>query len=264
MRRLSALLFVTCVSLLCVSSFGEDACSKSYTKWSEEYSRKVLANSPWSKPFVLAKVHSQAEGYAREDVVKDPNAGARSLTEKDRDWGMDRGHGVGGEKEIYNAYTLRLFSALPVRQAFVRMFQIINNYEKMPAGQKQQLDQKFAQALGMDMSDQIVVTVSFRATDEEISREVDRQLHQATADSLKTRAYLISEHGGRIQLKDYYPPSGDGAGAKIVFPRVVNGQPVVAGTDKELRFEFTVPGPEHKIFVIWDVKDLACGEQMLL
>ncbi len=101
MRRLSALLFVTCVSLLCVSAFGEDACSKSYTKWTEEYSRKVLANSPWSKPFVLARVHSQAEGYEREDVVEDPNA---------------------GEKEIYNAYTLRLFSALPVRQAFVRMF----------------------------------------------------------------------------------------------------------------------------------------------
>ncbi len=263
-RSISAFLFVACVSLLCVRAYGEDACSKSYTKWNQEYSQKLLDNSPWSKPFVLARVHSQAEGYQREDVVHDPNAGARSLTEKDRNWGMDRGHGVAGEKELYDAYTLRLFSALPVRQAFVRLFQILNHYEKMPPGLKQQLDQKFAQALGMDMSDQIVVTVSFSATDQEVSREVDRQLRQATADSLKSRAYLITEHGGRTQLKDYYPPSNDGAGAKIVFPRLVNGQPIVNSGDRELRFEFTVPGPEQKIFVIWNVKDLLCEGQILL
>jgi hypothetical protein len=264
MRPFFVPLSVTCVVLGCVSAFGEDACSKSYTKWNENYSRKVLTDSPWSKPFILARVHSQAEGYQREDIVHDPNAGARSLTEKDRNWGIDRGHGVGGEKEIYDAYTLRLFSALPVRQAFVRMFQIVNHYEKMPPRQKQELDQKFAQALAMDMSEQIVVTVSFTATDQEVSREVDRQLHQATADSLKARAYLITEHGGRIPLKDYYPPSGDGAGAKLVFPRTVDGQPVVNGTDNELAFEFTVPGPEHRIFVTWKVKDLVCQGQPLL
>ena len=106
--------------------------------------------------------------------------------------------------------------------------------------------------------------IRWGATDEEVRREVDRQLHQATADSLKARVYLISEKGGRVPLKDYYPPSGDGAGAKIVFPRFVSGQPVVGQTDKELGFEFTVPGPEHKIFVIWKVKDLVCEGQMLL
>lgn len=264
MHRLPVLLFVSCIGLLAVIGRGEDRC-KSYTKWDEKYVRKVLADSPWSKPYVLAKVHSETERYEREDSVRAPGErGDDGLTGKRRTWGMDRGHGISGEKEIYSAYTVRLFSALPVRQAFVRMFQIINNYEKMPAGQKQQLDQKFAQALSMDMSDRVVVTVSFAATDEELHREVDRQLHQATAESLKMRAYLMSDSAGRIPLRDYYPASNDGAGAKIVFPRFVNGQPLVSGTDKELRFEFTVPGPEHKIFVIWNIKDLTCEGEILL
>ncbi len=242
---------------------GQKGCQKPYTTWNEAHALKILTDSAWSKQMALGSPAYASEREARVEGTDKGFSIGDDITLKDNTRGLDRGMGRAGEKEIIHAYTLRLFSALPVRQAFVRLFQIRNNYESMPKEQQQRLDVMFNQALTMDLSQRIVVTVSVESNDRELNMEVNRQLHQATTSSLKPHTWLIADKL-RIPLEEYLPPSGDGAGAKLVFPRTIDGKPVVEPTTKELKLEFSVPGVEHQIYVEWKVKDLVCKGQLLL
>jgi len=253
------------VFALCGSfSVGQKGCQKPYQKWDEAYALKILTNSAWSKQMAIGRAFSAAERIGRvEGTDKGYTIGDNAAVASKNAQGMDRGVGVAGEKEIIHSYTVRLFSAVPIREAFVRLFQIRNKYDQMPDGQRKQLDVEFDKALTMDVSGIIVVTVSLDSNDRELKMEVDRQLHQATLGSLKHDAYLIADKQ-RVALEDYRPPSGDGAGAKLLFPRTVGGRPVVEATTKELALEFFVPGVKHKIYVRWKVKDLLCENRLIL
>jgi hypothetical protein len=52
---------------------------------------------------------------------------------------------------------------------------------------------------------------------------------------LKNNTY-IEARGKRTFLEDYKPPSGDGLGAKFVFKRTENGEPVIPSDSGDLRF----------------------------
>jgi hypothetical protein len=245
--------------------FAGDACDKPYSKWNTDFVAKLLTDSSWSRPHALGRVFSQIESEDRVAQTHFPDREqSRSPVRTDPARRLDRGPGIAGEKEIVDSYTLRLFSALPIRQAFIRQFQIANKYDQMSAEEKSRLDGQFEQALKMDVSQRIMVSVTFQSNNREMEREVTRQLIQATADSLQQRAFLITDREGRIPLIDYYPPGRDGAGAKLIFPRTINGNPAVQPGDSEFRLEFFVPGTDHKIFVIWKVKDLVCKGELLI
>lgn len=214
----------------------------------------ALAKEYWEKPFVEWK---------HEQVVKmledSPWAARVTLTEQ-RQGRQTRN--VGGEMEVYNIYTVRLFSALPIRQGYVRMFQLMNKYDELSREEKQGFDQRFAPAL-RDFGDEVIVNLDFATNDRQASMEVDRQLKQITSQQLKQSAYLISDRLGRVELVNYFPPSPDGTGAKFVYPRTVNGQPVVTSEDKELKFELWVPGTWHKVYQVWKVKNMLVDGKVL-
>jgi hypothetical protein len=131
--------------------FAEDACDKPYSKWNKSFVSRMLTDSNWVRPFVLGRVLSQTEADDRVSQTHFPDwEQSRSPVRRDHPQRLAKGPGIAGEKEIVDAYTIRLFSALPVRQAFVRQFQIDNKYDRMPASDKARLDGQFAQALAMD------------------------------------------------------------------------------------------------------------------
>jgi len=175
----------------------------------------------------------------------------------------EKGSGMHGEKELFYRYTARLFSALPVRQAYLRLLRLDNNYDRMTADEKQEFDARFS-SLAAEAGSDIVVSVDFDSNHRETLMEVNRQLRQATRDTLDQRAYLISDRVGRVNLKDYVPPSADGTGAKLIFPRQINGEPVVGTQDKQVKLEFVVPGSGHKVYIVWKVADLTCNGQLVL
>ncbi|RPJ51348.1 MAG: hypothetical protein EHM23_34225 [Acidobacteria bacterium] len=262
--QISRIVLLFIVSALCGSfSFAQKGCQKPFEKWDEAYALKILTNSAWSKQMALGREFSAADRLGQVEGTDKGMAIGSDTSLSGNTRGLDRGTGVAGEKEIIHSYTVRLFSAMPIREAFVRLFQIRNNYDQMPDGQRKQLDTEFEKALTMDVSRNIVVTVSLDSNDRELNMEVDRQLHQATLGSLKQDAYLIADKQ-RVALEDYRPPSRDGAGAKLLFPRTIDGRPVVGPTMKELALEFFVPGVKHKIYVQWKVKDLLCQDQLIL
>src|SRR5512144_3035708 len=72
---------------------------KPFNQWKKGDVLKVLNDSPWARQQTYA---SQVGG---------------------------KGSGVGGEKELYSQYTIRFFSAQPTKEAYVRMMQLMNDYD---------------------------------------------------------------------------------------------------------------------------------------
>ncbi len=149
-----------------------------------------------------------------------------------------KGAGTGGEQERHSQYTIRFFSARPVREAYVRMIQLMNNYDSLPADQKSAFDQRMAKPLAMEFTDEIIIAGEFGGNDPDKRRGIETELKQKTAEQFKQSVYLISDRLGQVQLKAYYPPSQDGTGFKFVFPRTVDGKPVIAPEDKEVMFKW--------------------------
>jgi hypothetical protein len=221
----SVILMLIC--FLCIGIiWGKEFWEKGYKEWKYDEVEKMLSDSPWSG----------------------------TVTYTDQRQGRNT-RNVGGEMELYNQYTVRFFTALPVRQGYVRMFQIMNKYDELSKDEQKAFDQKFAPAL-RDFDKEVMINMDFASNDPNARMEVDRRLKQITADQLKQSAFLITDSHGRVEITQYHPPSPDGTGAKFVFPRKVDGKEVIQESDKEVKFELWVPGTGHKVFHVWKVKDM--------
>jgi hypothetical protein len=217
--------FIAVVALMSASALYAQGkfIEKPFTEWKKNEVFKVLNDSPWARQ----------QTYARQIQGK--------------------GSGIGGEKEIYSQYTIRFFTALPVREAYVRVSQLMNNYDQASAEEKRSIDQRFSKPLTMDTSQHIIIAAEFAGNDPEKRMGIDRQLKQMTVEELKQSVYLISDRLGRIQLTAYYPPAPDGTGCKFVFPREVDGKPVISPEDKNVTFQWYF---WDTVLLTWKVKDL--------
>ncbi len=206
-RKWSAIvaLILFCAGLIFAKDFWENP----FDKWSQKDVVKMISDSPWASSQTVTSGAPSREGTK------------------------------GGETETYYKFTARLFSALPIREAYVRMSRIMNKYDDMSAEQRQQFDARFNKPLTLDFSDTVVVVMEYTSTpnDTNFTRDMKNFLDQATADTLKQNIYLITKGNGRVDLKEYYPPGKMVPGATFVFPRKVDGKEIVSAGDKELRFQ---------------------------
>lgn len=157
--------------------------------------------------------------------------------------------GSRGQNEFHYAFTVRLLSARPMREAYYRMLQLMNNYDELPPERRKELDTRINWLLDDEqVKDQVVVSVAFKSDDPDGSRNVKRFLDTATTDTLNQSVYLFSSRG-RDDLMKYVPAGQEGVGARFIFPRQLNGAPLLQPGDKELRFEFYVPPIGQKLMV---------------
>lgn len=217
-----AFLFLNATFLL-----AKDFWEKPFTEWKKDEVMKMLTKSPWSEQHVF---------------TRQINVG-RSSTEG------------GGDRESFEAYTVRLFTALPIRQAYVRMLQLNHKYEQMSPEQKQHFDTQTSPLLSGKRPD-IVVALDFSSNEQRRQMDVQRMLQTQTLPALQGRVYLTTDSVSRIAPKEYFPPGPDGTGAKFIFPREIDGKPVVTPEDKEIRFDFESPSFGHTIFVTWKLKKM--------
>jgi len=147
------------------------------------------------------------------------------------------GSGRAGEKEIYNRFYVRFLSAMPIREAYARILQIEHGYDELEVDGKRQFDDMLQPVLAMDVDSWIVVSVGFRSNDPDMESQVRRFFQSETTATLRDKAFLSTDDFSQIRVQAYFPPLEEGVGAKFVFPRNIDGVPLISADKGRISFE---------------------------
>lgn len=206
-----------------------------FNKWTLERAVEVLNLSPWARQETFTRVISGV------------------------------GSGISGEKEIYNTFYIRFLSARPIREAYARIQQLQYGYDKMSPNEKRRFDKVQSANLEMDVSRWIVVSVSFRSNDPNEESSVRRFFQSETVQTLKTKVFLSTPACPQLELSAYFPPREESVGAKFVFPREINGAPVVTKDCETVTLELLdVAGANSRLRAIFAVKPMIIGGELVL
>jgi hypothetical protein len=167
------------------------------------------------------------------------------------------GSGISGEKEIYDTFYVRFLSARPVREAYARIQQINHGYDRMSPEERRRFEKAQSRNLDLDVSRWIVVSVSFRSNDPNEESSVRRFFQSETAKTLKNKVYLSTQTCPQLEVSSYFPPREESVGAKFVFPREVNGAPVVTKDCQSITLELLeAAGAKSRVRAIFAVKPM--------
>lgn len=215
--------------------------TKPWTEWSQKDAQKVLDDSAWGR--------TQTDTDTSQmffSPTSDPNRSRSTSNDSSR---LSQG---ATNQEVHTNYRIRFFTAKPIRQAFARLIAL-----KQAAVTKELTAQLTAWS-DAHTDDWIIVAVAFDATDQRYSGPVMQVLGSATAETVKNTTYLERKDGKKVFASDYQAPGADGAGAKFVFARTLDGQPFLNAESGEVRFysEFPLAKPPIKIDMRFKVADM--------
>jgi hypothetical protein len=207
----SSLLALAAMICMALPASGQDWKRKPFTEWSLSEVVKILSDSPWAQ--------TQVE-YA------------------------NLFYGV--PTSTYNV-TIRLRSALPIRQALLREKQIEMNYKKFSAADKARFDQETKSFVECsDCADYYMVTlVSLGPSRTEpplrdkryVWFDIVGALKRFKIEDLKSKVYLANDKGERRDLVHFIPSKGEGNEAMFVFARRDDqGRPLITITNKKFYF----------------------------
>jgi len=199
---------------------GDVWVDKDWKLWSKDEVKVVLQDSPWSKHWAKGQVNTSAalpgvSGAGRE--------------------------GAAGENAPHIDYYLQIRSAMPVREAVIRDFQIDRNYDSMPDAQKKAFDAQSAQFLNRIYSDVIVLHVLYSSNVETFERQLAEHWQSIRPDAIPEDFYLITERGDRFSPVHFSSPKGGAYEFDMAFPRMVNGEPIIHPGDKMFQIQFRNP-----------------------
>lgn len=249
------LLFRTILTLSLIVGIGVSQ-EKPWTEWTKAEAEKILDNSAWGR------VQTETD---TSEMVYTPTTqgGSSSSTRSESIRGTTDRQSVNNSRVTQGAtnqavsvnYRVRLLSARPVRQAFMR---VITLAQKTPDRELLKGLQSF---VDRDFSDYIVVAVSFDSTDGRYSGPVLQAFASATPGTLKNRTYLERKDGKRLFLTDYQAPINDGLGAKFIFPRIVDERNFLNADSGSFRFISEV-GSQIKLNVSFKMSDMMYQGQL--
>jgi len=203
---LSAICFIGASGVM-AADFWE---TKDFTKWSNKECASLLTNSPWAYEL---KLYRQGR----------------------------LGSSDGAEGQAYVKYNIRFISALPIRQAQVRQLQIANKYDSLSDEQKQAFDKQTEAFLYADYGDKVVIGVSYETNIQLNYQELSRYWQAQTAEVMANSVFLTPDKGSKARLVRYNPPQGAQTDFAFIFPREVDGNPILSDENKNLILEFTYP-----------------------
>ena len=243
------LLFLAILLVLLTVSIAVSQ-AKPWTEWTKAEAEKILNDSAWG--------HVQTETDTSEMVYTPTTQGGSSgSTRSETIRGTTDRQSVNNSRATQGAtnqaisvnYRVRLLSALPVRQAFMR---VITLAQKTP---DRELIKGLQSFVDRDFADYIVVAVNFDSTDGRYSGPALQAFGSATPGTLKNRTYLERKDGKRLFLMDYQPPINDGLGAKFIFSRIVDERNFLNADSGSFRFISEVNN-QIKLNVTFKMSDL--------
>jgi hypothetical protein len=188
--------------------------TKDWTQWSKYECRKILTISPWASTtysYTITKRQSwPTQEYCPSEYPYFPCT--RDYNEVSwRNW---------------NPITIQLRSALPVRLALLRLLQIESRFGRYPAKDRHSFELEVRNSLSHNFEDFIVVNVSshsniyFSGAPTEVLLQPP---NRARLPFAKTMEHDNFQHS---------------YGIDFLFPRFVNGQPVVSDSDQALAISY--------------------------
>jgi hypothetical protein len=212
--------------------------AKDYRQWTEKECKKLLENSPWAQDYTLEQTYI-------EPLQSSSLPGGQAST-------GERGR----EPNTKMGYQVQFRSALPIRQALVRQQMLNEKSEQAPPEKKQEFDEQAEKFLSANFADTVLVHVSYNANVQVYDRELARYWHGQTTETLKNTTFLIVANGQKIQPIRYTTSTGAGREFQLIFPRQVNGQPLVGPKDKPLKLELKHPrtGDQNEQHVLIEFK----------
>jgi hypothetical protein len=202
--------------------------TKPFQQWSKDEANKILTDSAWAKT-QAARIQRRSQGRSiAGGPARDPLADKDILTS--------------AEDPLDYQFTLRLHSALPIRQALVRQEQLKWNYDKKSAAEQQVFDAQAKQML-LDCpvcADNYILSIGFSSKNSSGNDLIYKWFGSATLPSIKGYIYLANERGGRRDLIDFIPPKTPGDDVYFIFPRLdEKGLPLFVPSDKKLIFRMS-------------------------
>lgn len=222
---------VVAASVLQASEFW---LAKDYRQWSERECRKLLHDSPWAKSYLLTQTHIELiEATPSTDRLR--------------------------EREPRIEYHVQLRSALPIRQAQVRLAQLRADYDNMHPEEKLGFDMEMTQILEASFEDVAGVHVSYATNVPLWDRELALYWRSQSTETLKNSTWLIGHEGRRASLLQYSRGAEDTQEFLLLFPRQFEGKDLVGPEDKHLTLEFTHPNVgegSRRILVQFQIKKM--------
>jgi hypothetical protein len=214
---------------------------KPWSEWTQKDAQKILDDSAWGR--TQTETDTSQMFYS---PTSDPNRSRSTSNDSSR-----LSQGATNQAVPLN-FRIRFFTAKPIRQAFARLIAL------KQATVTKELTAQLTAWSDAHTDDWIIVAVAFDSTDQRYSGPVMQAFGSATSDTVKNFTYLERKDGKRVFAAEYQAPGSDGAGAKFVFPRTIDGQPFVNAESGEIRFysEFPTAKPPFKLDMRFKVADM--------
>ena len=205
----------------------EQLLRKPFPEWSKADVTKLLNDSAWART---------------QEVRVRPRSRVRSVAGPTESAATDRHASLGGAAEAKDfRFTIRLRSALPIRQAVVRLVQLEAGYDRMPASEKKKLDAQTSTLLECpECRDNYVVSVGFGANNNQGVDLIYDWFKGRTIQSLKGYISLANDRGVRRDLSGFIAPKVPGDEAFFLFARRdEQGRPLISENDKRVLFRMS-------------------------
>lgn len=216
---------------LCLTSavIAQKVPEKPFQKWSKEEATKLLTDSPW------VRTYQSAEGIAAASQAQIGREQADQRIYRDT---------YGGSSSRTLApipVVMRLHSALPVRQALVRLRQIQAGYDKMDEKDRIEFDKTTAGFLNCLICQKFYVISVTRFLDSSRQSVEEGVFQRMQLEQLKGNMWLLNDKGERRELVQFNPPKSASDMAILYFARLDDkGNPFLTAASK--KFEFVIDG----------------------
>jgi len=246
---------------------------KKYTEWSDKECRKLLTASPWAERKVAdseVNIFKPSDNPVSMNVPQEGDLPPIDPQTGDAQVPNPRESTAGAterQQRVEMFYVVQVRSAAPIRQAFVRLNQLVQKYDQMAPEQKQQFEQWSGKYLASEFPDTVIVYMEYGSNADGDAREMNRYWRNQTAETLKNFTYLIGAKGVKAPLQQYGVEQSERRVFQFVFPRTVNGQPIVGPEDKSLQVEFVHPNlrkrGEKRVLVEFKVNKMMVDGQLV-
>ena len=215
--------------LACAYASQAQLDKKPYTEWTEKEAEKLLEKSAWAQTQVFTD-SSNTFATGPGTTVNSSQTRASNIDQVN--------------------FRIRFLSAKPVRQAISRIMEL-----RQKGSINDQLAAQLKAFANQDFADYVVVTVTADGTESRGRlQEATALLNSLTTVDLKNNTYLIIKDQ-HIPLQEYQAPRRDGLGARFIFPRIVDGKPIITADSDEVKFVSQLTN-SFKLTMRYKVKDM--------